>query len=173
MNSGGGLKSCTEDLPLWPSKPYCQPAFCFFKNLDMQLDTRRINHTVGQTEIISSLPEQIQAPSNIPKKTCIRGNGEEISISDPKGCLEISSPKTNIIVQTDDKIGVVCLGEEVTTDQLDDKSIQDSQGRPNLSSFGGHSGISADNALLQSKTKVGFLVKLLIITHTHTHSHYT
>ncbi|KAK1403790.1 Ubiquitin carboxyl-terminal hydrolase [Heracleum sosnowskyi] len=151
MNSGGGLKSCTKDLPLWPSKPYCQPAFSFFKNLDMQLDTRRINHTVGQTEIISSVPEQIQAPSDVPKKTCVR---EEISISDSKGFLEIGSPKTNILMQTDDKIGGVCLGEEVTTDQLDDKSIQDSQGRPNLSSIGGHSGISADNALLQSKTKM-------------------
>lgn len=117
MNSEGGLKSCTEDLPLWPSKPYCQPAFTFFKNLDMQLDTRRINHTVAQKEIISSVPEQIQAPSDVPKETCIRG-------------------------------------EQVTTDLLDDKSIQDFQGRSSLSSIGGHAGISADNALLQSKAKM-------------------
>lgn len=117
MNSGGGLKSCTEDLPLWPSKPYCQPAFSFFKNLDMQLDMRRINHTVGQTEIISLVPEQIKAPSDVPKNTCIRG-------------------------------------KEVTTDQLDDKGIQDSKGRPSLSSIGGYSGISASDELLQSKTKM-------------------
>lgn len=173
MNSGGGLKSCTEDLPLWPSKPYCQPAFSFFKNLDMQLDMRRINHTVGQTEIISLVPEQIKAPSDVPKNTCIRGNGEEKSILDSKGCLEISSPKTNIMMLTDFRIGVVCPGKEVTTDQLDDKGIQDSKGRPSLSSIGGYSGISASDELLQSKTKVGFLVKLLIIAHTHTHRHYT
>ncbi|KAL8133100.1 ubiquitin carboxyl-terminal hydrolase 27 [Apium graveolens] len=154
MNSGGGLKSCTEDLPLWPSNPYCQPAFTFFKNLDMQFDSRRINYTVGQTEIISSVPQQIQAPSNVPKNTRLLINEEEISLSDSKGCSESNSPKTNIIMETNEKIGVVRPVEEVKTDRLDDKSIKDYQGRPNLFCIGGHSGISADNALLQSKYKL-------------------
>ncbi|WOG93678.1 hypothetical protein DCAR_0312964 [Daucus carota subsp. sativus] len=66
MNSGGGLKSCMEeDKPVWPSKPYCQPAFTFFEKHDMQIDTIKINHTVGQTEMTSLIPEQIQAPCGI------------------------------------------------------------------------------------------------------------
>lgn len=84
MNSGGGLKSCMEeDKPVWPSKPYCQPAFTFFEKHDMQIDTIKINHTVGQTEMTSLIPEQIQAPCGVPKNTCTGGNGGEISIIDP------------------------------------------------------------------------------------------
>lgn len=153
MNSGGGLKSCIENLPVYPSKPYCQPAFTFFKNLDMQLDTRKINHTDGQTKIISSALEQIRAPSDVLKKSYVQDNVEDICVSDSKGCLEISLPKTNTTMQTDDKVGLV-VSEEVMTNQLDDKSIQDSQVRPSLSSIGGNSGIRAYNTLLQSNNKM-------------------
>ncbi|XP_017242591.1 ubiquitin carboxyl-terminal hydrolase 27 isoform X2 [Daucus carota subsp. sativus] len=131
MNSGGGLKSCMEeDKPVWPSKPYCQPAFTFFEKHDMQIDTIKINHTVGQTEMTSLIPEQIQAPCGVPKNTCTGG-------------------------------------EEGLSDQLDDKGIQDSQGRPNLSSIGGYSGIGADNALLQSNKKIWIQIQIFIYRRIH------
>lgn len=83
--------------------------------------------------------------------------------------MVLGAPKINIIPQTDTEVGVVFPGEEGLSDQLDDKGIQDSQGRPNLSSIGGYSGIGADNALLQSNKKVSFLVKLFMIIYTNTH----
>lgn len=162
MNSGIGIKSRKENLPMWPSKQNCQPPFSFSNHLGMQPDTKRLNYLYRQMEnnIFSEAvaPEELRrTTSDVPGNTNVHVSQGQPSSSKTGGCSEINSDNSNTLMQSDEKVSLVVPeeSEQVTSDVLSNTNVEDSQGQPSMSEIGGYPDITSHNTLLHSNIQMG------------------